>query len=34
MQMWSVKEYSTHKFISVKGGVQGEHYQTRKNLHL
>ena len=30
MQMWSVKEYSTHKFVAIKEGVQGERYQTPK----
>ena len=28
--MWTVKEYSTHKFVAVKEGVQGECYQTQK----
>ena len=30
MQMWTVKEYSTHKFVAIKEGVQGGRYRTQK----
>ena len=32
--MWSVKKYSTHKFVAIKEGIQRERYQTQKKLQL